>query len=376
MEHDELWQSMTINKDMRILEIGPCRYVSAYFPDACDFYVVSKKESKEKPLNFYNLFVLRRRLKKGYYDLVIYHIIAKVSAPWHRYGFGPGILLDILIKTLFQFRKIGWHYLHWFVCGSSVPLVIIDTQDVPRITKSESVWLDRCCAWFMRELPPNYMNLFLNMDRRCGDVVNIQRNQKIKKNLAKIKPFSLGLTADDADFSDTSALPEKIYDVFYSGANHTTTVRQKGLEELKALKKEGLRIFIPENRLPRKEFLKACSQAWLIWSPEGQGWDCHRHYESLMVGSVPVINYPTIEVLWPLENGKHCIYYHPGPGGLTSAIKKALEDTDSLLKIAREGRDHVIKYHDRKKLAQHVLDSVALHTDRNAAKIGCLSHSK
>jgi hypothetical protein len=212
----------------------------------------------------------------------------------------------------------------------------------------------------MRELPPNHMNLFLNMDQRCGDVVNIQRQERLKRNFDKIKPFSLGFNPGDTPPAEKVEARERLYDVFYAGANHTTTVRQQGLEELKALRAAGLRVFMPEQRLSRPDFYRACAQSWLVWSPEGQGWDCHRHYEVLMLYSVPLINTPTIERVWPFVSGVHCLYYRPERGGLTEAIECALRDRKALLKIAEQGRAYILEHHTRSDLVRYILSSVGL----------------
>jgi len=204
------------------------------------------------------------------------------------------------------------------------------------------------------------MNLFLNMDRRCGDVVNIQRYERLARNFSKIKPFSLGFNLRDTAETERVQPHEKIHDVFYAGKNHTTTVRQEGLSELKALQAAGVRVYIPETRLSRPDFFRACAQSWLVWSPEGQGWDCHRHYEALMLHSVPLINQPTIERVWPFLSGEHCLYYRTEPGGLTEAVTHALKDHDALVKIAEQGRAHVIQHHTRSNLVRHILSSVSL----------------
>jgi hypothetical protein len=345
---------------MRILEIGEGPYVSTYAPAITDFYSVHKEAAPETRLTLRQILILRKRLKAGAYDLVVYHIRAKVSAPWHRHHAVWRIASEIVTWSLASFYKISWHGFHHILSGTTTPLVIIDTQDAPRITKTESFWLDRCRFWFMRELPPNHMNLFLNMDRHCGDVVNIQRQKRLQPNFAKLKPFSLGCNSGDTPPTEKVEAHERIYDVFYAGANHTTTVRQQGLEELKALRTAGLRVFIPEQRLSRPDFFRACAQSWLVWSPEGQGWDCHRHYESLALYSVPLINMPTIERLWPLLSGVHCLYYRPEKGGLTEAIESALRDREALLRIAEQGRAHILQHHTRSQLVRHVLSSVGL----------------
>jgi len=345
---------------MRILEIGERRHVSQYAPTVCDFYTVFKDGGEEQRLTRRHVLTLIKRLKAGYYDLVIYHITAKMRAPWDRNRTWARVFFDVFYGTFFQFHKIGWNYFHWFFRGTSIPLIVIDTQDAPRISKSESYWLDRCRFWFMRELAPNYMNLFLNMDKRCGDATNIGRQPILRRSFSKIEPFSLGFHLSDFKNIEKIDPSKKIHDIFYVGANHTTTVRQHGIEEMRALRAAGYRVYLPEQRLSKSDFLQACAQSWLVWSPEGQGWDCFRHYEALMCHSVPLINLPTIERLWPFRHGEHCLYYGPEKGGLTQAVKEALQDREALVKIAERGREYIIQHHTRSQLARHVLEKIGV----------------
>jgi hypothetical protein len=346
---------------MRILEIGESPYVFPYAPAITDFYAVRPStDSYPQLLTLGKLPMLRSKLRAGHYDLVVYCLGAKALAPWHRPGAPFQALINTVSWTLFDFHKIGWHHFHSILCGTTVPLVVIDVQDAARLTKSEAHWLDRCRFWFMRELPPNHLELFLNMDRRCGDVVNISRHRLLRPNFNKIEPFSLGVAAHQ--FADLPVIDpaQKIHDVFFSGATHTTTVRQKGLAELLALRDAGVKVHIPETRLSRPEFLETCARSWMVWSPEGQGWDCYRHYEALMTRSVPLINSPTTERHQPFIHGEHCLYYRPETGGLTETVNRALADRNALLKIAEQGRAHILRHHSRRELLRHVLGKLGV----------------
>jgi glycosyltransferase involved in cell wall biosynthesis len=345
---------------MRLLELGEYPFISAYAPTVSDFYNPTKLvRPGHRRLDWPAFLDLRRKLRAGAYDLVVYHLAAKITAPWHR-ARGPLSDLAFLASSAFQFNRVAWHFFHRALRDTNVPLVVVDRQDSPRITRTEVEWLDRCQFWFMRELPTNHLNLFLNMDSRCGDITNIARRDIIRRNLAKIEPFSIGF---DPSYFRALAEPEpeeKIHDVFYIGRNHVSTVRERGIRELQALRDAGRRILIPEERLPKEEFFRTCSRAWLVWSPEGQGWNCFRHYDALMSYSVPLINSPTIEQREPLRHGEHCIYYAPESGGLTRAIDEALQDRPRLLKISAQGRAHILEHHTLRQLTRHVLAKVGL----------------
>ena len=114
---------------------------------------------------------------------------------------------------------------------------------------------------------------------------------------------------------------------------------------------------VPERRLDRREFYQRCASARLVWSPEGYGWDCFRHYEAAACGSVPLINYPSIQRYRPLQDGTHCLYYAPEPGGLSHAILGALQDKAKLAAMAENARDHANRFHRREIIGRHIVDS-------------------
>ena len=148
----------------------------------------------------------------------------------------------------------------------------------------------------------------------------------------------------------------KFVDVFFSGRiADSSSIRTRGLAELRALHGNGVKIDIPDAPLPREEYYRRCARAWLVWSPEGLGWDCFRHYEAPACWSVPVINQPTIERYRPLVGGQHAIYYDPEPGGLTRAVISALEDKARLLQMAQAARDHVVAHHTQSAIARHIV---------------------
>ena len=87
----------------------------------------------------------------------------------------------------------------------------------------------------------------------------------------------------------------KTTDIFFAGdVSPSSTVRSEGVKELLALREEGIVVDYPEQRIAHDEFARRLASAWLAWSPSGYGWDCYRHYESGLLGTVALANYPTI----------------------------------------------------------------------------------
>ena len=121
-----------------------------------------------------------------------------------------------------------------------------------------------------------------------------------------------------------------------------------------ALRDEGIVVDYPTERIPHHEFTQRLASAWLAWSPSGYGWDCYRHYEFGLLGTVAVINYPTIYRHQPLEDGKHCFYYRPEPGGLAAAVRVALADKEKLARMAAAARQHVLIHHTARARLEYV----------------------
>jgi hypothetical protein len=48
---------------------------------------------------------------------------------------------------------------------------------------------------------------------------------------------------------------------------------------------------IPNTLLPPSEYFKSLPSYKFVISPEGNGFDCHRHYEALIAGCIPIVEY-------------------------------------------------------------------------------------
>ena len=119
------------------------------------------------------------------------------------------------------------------------------------------------------------------------------------------------------------------------------------------LARPRLRIDIPRTAAA-EEFYRRCAQAWIIWSPEGHGWDCFRHYEALACGSVPLINQPTIERYRPLLDGVHALYYDPEPGRADARARNGARRQGPAATIARNGRAQCMRHHTHDGDRRHI----------------------
>lgn len=238
--------------------------------------------------------------------------------------------------------------------ATRAPLAVLDFDDLPVINTNNLFLLKQCRRYFKRELPVDRWRIFLKTAHANLPTPRFRRSSSYSALLDKVRPISLGIPAGRDMMFPVST--EKSTDVFFAGlVDGSSSVRTRGMHELMALSQRGIVVDIPQARLPPEEFYRRCARAWLVWSPEGLGWDCFRHYETAACGSVPVINQPTIERHAPLLDGIHAVYYAAEEGGLTRAIVAALADKARLTAIAEAGRAHVLQHHTQAGIVHYVI---------------------
>jgi hypothetical protein len=341
-------------RPLRILEIGGAEFCVVAAPWQTEFYWTGIKPRGRVHRAFGPARLIRSliKLRRREFDLLVVH--TTLYAPWH-----PRSILTALRDWHFRaplglFAMFAWRFVHLF---HDVPIAVVDLDDSCQIGRHNFFLLDRCGAFFKRELPSDHWLAF------CGGWYpkfpgrNWRSKRRNQRRVEKLKPISLGVAPQ---FRDEVAPPrEKKSDIFFVGAvTDNSTVRITGMQELQALAREGYVIDMPAERLARPEFLERIGAAWLAWSPGGLGWDCTRHYEAPLAGAVPLINDPTILRHQPLRDGEHCVFYHIEPGGLAEAARRALADKPRLRRMAQVAAEHVRVHHSLHARAEYVTVTV------------------
>ena len=246
------------------------------------------------------------------------------------------------------------------VLSAPCAVVGLDFNDAMTISDIALKLLARSCCYFKRELPPDIQQLL------PGNASSAQR-RTLEQNAHKIMPASLGLS-DERLNNLPKDEHEKKHDLFFSGESNSE-VRRRETHLLVELKARGIRVFRPEVRLTQKEFFKCCSESYLVWSPEGAGWDCFRHYEAAGCGSVPLMNAPWIKPYMPLMHDQHAFYYRSDFGnwsarcpefqgvteGLISTVTHALKDRKNLLDMGKAARGFVLRHHTHEAIVNHII---------------------
>lgn len=177
--------------------------------------------------------------------------------------------------------------LHWRKDLRGIPLAIVDCRDNFTIREEDVELLRLCKAYFKRETPFNRFNLF----RPYAD--RLSRAEMVEL-MGRVHPIPLGV--DEALFESWSRERRpKSRDVFWSGrvnASQRISLPDR-LRELAA--RRAIVLDLGDGHLPPDEYRRRIASAKVCVSVEGGGWDCYRHYEAIALGSIPLINEPTVD---------------------------------------------------------------------------------
>lgn len=341
----------------RILEIGDFSYFKTTYPDRTTLLWTGARPCLVAgavdctPRRFVRAM---RDLSAGRYDLVVAYLAlrpAYLPRSWAR------SVARTPLRAYSSFMRVfGATWLRFV--SIPVPLVALDMNDHFGIGLHNFFMLDKADMVFKRELPADRWRVLTHSAHPVLPTRRIRRNPRWQARVEKIRPIALPQEAVDATSLWRGDFPEKTSDVFFSGnISENSWVRRSGVRELEQLAARGVRIDMPSTTLPRDEFYRRLSQAWLAWSPEGFSWECYRTAEAAQCLAVPVVNHPTVERHRPLLDGEHLFQYGIEPGGLRQAVETALSDKDRLRRMALAARDHVMAHHTRVALLDHIIET-------------------
>jgi hypothetical protein len=343
----------------RILEIGEHRLMREAYPDTTTHWSTATtlpdadRAPRDRLVTLASLPALRRALASNDYDLVV--VQPGPFPPWHWQAVGRSVFRRSALRGVMPyFRTFGQQMIRGHV---TAPVAVWDWEDSPFIFSHNQFLLDRATLFFKRELPVDHWRVFMRTVHERLPTPRFRLLDKQRSRIAKLRPISLGLPSgrDAIPTASPVAADQKTADVFFAGrVAGSSSVRERGLAELLALRNQGIRVDVPDKPLPLDEYLARIARAWLTWSPEGYGYDCFRTYEAAICGSVPVLNRQTVDRYQPLRDGAHCFYYDAEPGNLSAMITQALQDRGHLSRMAETARTFVLAQHTPAALARYV----------------------
>lgn len=351
---------------LRILELGDNMTFALGKASQTDFYMASMRGNRSKSagpwpeMALWKIWRLFARIRRGDYDLIV--VQPPIYPCWHLRSF-----LTVVKNTLLRGRILGF-FATWSATLAfpllrflprNVPMVVVDMNDSFGIFRHNIFLFDRCQVYFKRELPIDKWHVFYRSGHRNLPTANFRSKARWRRRMDQIAPLGVGTVQPTLDRALAQFGTEKQTDLFFAGTTFATNrVREEGVVLLERLQERGVVVDHVTEKLPFDAFITRCSQAWLTWSPAGFGWECFRHLEASLAGSVPVISSPTIHRYQPMIHGKQCFFYHVEGEDLVDTVIDALKDKQRLVQMAEAARDHVIKHHTHEALCDHIIDTV------------------
>lgn len=332
---------------VRVLEIGEFGLFHRGLPAQSESYYVGYRAYNGEGRPFFGLRALWRTFLRArncnHYDLVVLH--PPLLAWWRLrtivYAFRFSVM-EGRPQELYGALTSTFYFGLLRAMRFAMPLIAIDREDHFIIPIQHLRLIDKADAYYKRELPIDRWQALLEAAHGQLPGERMRKAQRWRERLAKLRPIALGLRSTHADQTNGLTGSPKQHDVFFAGmVEGSSFVRERLRELLDRLRQAGVNVDCAEERLPYGEFLQRCAGAWLTLSPEGFGWDCYRHVEAALVGSVPVINAPSIERYKPLRPGEHCFIYFPDDvDGAVEIVRSALAEKAKLKEMALKAHEH------------------------------------
>jgi hypothetical protein len=174
-----------------------------------------------------------------------------------------------------------------------MPVAAIDRSDAPFLTSASQNLLKNSSAYFKRELP--FDRFFLFYHQRPSPWK--ERRKELLSVTEKVYGIPLGIEDSAYIALKEKRLTDQPIDVLFV-CSITNTMRKKGLERLQEWAKTRSFNVVIHNSLPYEEYCRMTAKSKVTISIAGGGWDCFRHYEAAALGSIPLMNKPTIDAVW------------------------------------------------------------------------------
>ncbi|CAK8711475.1 hypothetical protein GCAAIG_00765 [Candidatus Electronema halotolerans] len=247
---------------------------------------------------------LKKKIEQGFFDLIL---LLDYDSSLFRYTQMSWLkkLRDLAGQSKFFFRKKWSEIFKELVCMQGVPfmpsalssnrtaLAVIDLDDWICLHSSGQKLLQACSSYYKRELP--YNRFFLYYQQRPAPW-RLWR-EKLAPICTKVHNIPLGI--EDEKYSALKKLRknEQDIDIFYCGQS-TSTIRITALKNLKEFAATTSWNIVIKDDLSFSEYCAAVARSKITLSISGGGWDCFRHYEAVALGSVPLMDAPTVDAFW------------------------------------------------------------------------------
>jgi hypothetical protein len=362
-------------KKLRILVVWGASHFDELLKDAFldnpayDFEIVSGHRSKTKSphaATLGRLFDLRRRLRRGEFDLVLCSPVQ--NTPWLPRYRGLGTRLGNALRFLIYKRGMldSW-WVPWLMArcaGGTVPLAVIDFLDTSFVLPKDFPLLEVATLYYK-------LNLYFWPRRSLMPLEALFGRRRVTPLLPKLRPMTNGVPR--RLIPDTvRPMAERDIDILFTG----TTIPNRGPEDPdpfldltynpirrdiyeRCVKlKDRFRVFAVDGLVPKEEYRELLQRARLVVCTESFGCETYRHNDVAASGAIPLVNWMYATNHLPFEPDVHAIYFSMIGGDFERVVARALADPAKLEAIARAARDLVVNHKERQIFGDYVIREV------------------
>lgn len=247
-----------------------------------------------------------------------------------------------------------------------IPLSILDYSDDLTIHPNNRRLLEGTDLYFKRELGIDGWRSLESLHGGTTRVPTIGYRMEASNQalVAKLRPLSIGLGESEeaalqiAGEWGSLKSADKSCDVLIALSAWCRPLREQAFEQIAALSAAGISVASTEKALKYPEYADSIRKARLCLSPAGLGWDCYRHYEAALFGSVPVMSRCDIQPFQPFLHGIDGFYYDPEQP-LLNQLQEMLSDKFDLDQMAQRANEKVRCHHLRSERTRYVAAEIA-----------------
>lgn len=335
---------------------------------------------------------LSMRLSRREFDLIL---LADYNGALFRYAHSAlhqklRLLLNVFRqKTGRSWAKVIQYYR--YVCSfpfslreltQFAPIIVVEMADLAYLTLENLELLRECTAYFKREVPYNRFALFTvrHFSQEAREFIRQEvaasssqkpvigswkdHQGKLLHLVEKVSNIPLGIADKKYAELKTQRVLRQDIDVLFVGAM-TNTMRMRGQQLVQELAANSSWNIVLEESLPFEDYCRMVARSKITISIAGGGWDCFRHYEAVALGSLPLINKPTIDAVWwhPMPEA---IFFENTFVNFRSRIEQLLTN-DSLRKTCFEILEQQVEHHTlHSKIVEYIintsLEKLSCHT--------------
>ncbi len=273
---------------------------------------------------------LSEKLADGYFDLVILADHQAQLTAHQRMGTVEKLTTWIRLLRKHRhkfFSEYAFLTAFPFSCAElckQTPVCVVDLSDYPYLTPSDVELLRHVALYFKREVPYNRFVL-LHHYFQFTALRQAQKDESLINLLPKVRNIPLGIPDDKFHQLVNLRTDTQDIDVFWAGRT-SSTMRTRTAELLNTFAEtSSWNICIPTERMSFEEYCRVVARSKVSVSVEGGGWDCDRHYESVALGSVPLMNKPTRDALW-WHDMPQDMFFENSFSDFTSRLETLLSD--------------------------------------------------